>query len=234
MILIRKSDDRGHVDHGWLETWHTFSFADFYDPEHMGFGALRVLNQDRVQPGRGFGAHPHRDMEIVTWVLEGELQHRDSIGNGSIIRPGDAQFMSAGEGIVHSEFNPSSDDLVELLQMWLIPAQRGGKPRYEQRHFDPATLQGRLVPIVAGDGRDGALRIGQDVTLYAGKIGAGDHAEIDLAPSRLAWVHCARGSVALDDHRLGSGDGAGIVEESKIVLDGREDADVVVFDLPPE
>src|SRR5688572_6097738 len=206
MITVRRSAERGHANHGWLDTWHTFSFADYYDPEQMGFGPLRVINQDRVAPGQGFGAHPHREMEIVTWVLEGALQHRDSLGNGSAILPGDAQLMSAGTGIVHSEFNPSSEQELELLQMWVLPAHGGGTPRYEQRHFPRAERQGRFARIVAPDGSDGALRIGQDVTLYAGSFAPGESAELSLSPGRSAWIHLARGELSVNGIHLSPGD----------------------------
>ncbi len=234
MIRKRLSSERGHADHGWLDTWHTFSFADYHDSAHMGFSVLRVINQDRVKPGSGFGAHGHRDMEIVTWVLQGALEHRDDLGNGSVIRPGDAQLMSAGTGIVHSEFNPSSDEPLELLQMWVIPAKRGGAPRYEQRHFSLAERQGRLSRIVAPDGEAGALRIRQDVALYTGRLADGEAAELVLPPGRSAWLHVARGRLLMNDLAFEPGDGAGIEGERELVFQGKDDAELVLFDMPAD
>jgi redox-sensitive bicupin YhaK (pirin superfamily) len=234
MIRKRRSSDRGHAGHGWLDSWHTFSFADYHDPAHMGFSVLRVINQDRVKPGSGFGAHGHRDMEIVTWVIEGALEHRDDLGNGSVIRPGDAQLMSAGTGIVHSEFNPSEDEPLELLQMWVLPAKRGGAPRYEQRNFSLAERQGKLARIVAPDGEAGALRIRQDVALYAGRFAANESAELVLAPGRSAWLHVARGELLMNDVPFEAGDGAGIEGERSLVIQGKSEAELVLFDLPAE
>ncbi len=234
MITIRSSRARGHADHGWLDTYHTFSFADYYDPQQMGFGALRVLNQDRVAAGRGFGAHGHRDMEIVTYVLEGTLAHKDSLGNGSEMRPGEVQLMSAGTGVTHSEFNASRTEPLHFLQMWVLPRATGTAPRYEQKAFPAAERRGRLRLVVAPDGREGALTIGQDARLHAGLLAPGQTAELALSPERAAWVHVARGRVRLNDKELGPGDGAGIRAESLLRFEGLEDAEFVLWDLPAE
>jgi redox-sensitive bicupin YhaK (pirin superfamily) len=232
MITKRPSAARGHANHGWLDTFHTFSFADYHDPAWMGFSALRVLNQDVVAPGRGFGTHGHADMEIVTWVLEGALQHRDSMGNGSIIKPGDAQLMSAGTGVTHSEFNASTTGPAELLQMWVLPQRRGLTPRYDQKAFPDAELAGKLRLIASDDGRDGSLVIGQDVSLYAGRLGPGDTSTHRFAPGRRGWLHVARGSVRVDGETFGPGDGAAITNVEAVRLEGTDPADVVLFDLP--
>jgi redox-sensitive bicupin YhaK (pirin superfamily) len=232
MIVKRPARERGHAEHGWLDSWHTFSFADYHDPAHMGFRDLRVINDDRVAPGRGFGAHPHRDMEIVTVPLAGGLAHKDSMGNGSVIRPGDVQRMSAASGIVHSEFNDSPHDPVHFLQIWILPARRGGAPSYEQRHFPEAERRGRLRLVGAHDGREGAVTIHQDVDLYAGLLAAGEKATHRLAPGRHAWVQVARGAVTLNGERLEAGDGAAVTGESALALAGTEDpAEVLLFDL---
>jgi hypothetical protein len=232
MIIKRPSAERGHADHGWLDTFHTFSFADYHDPAWMGFSALRVLNQDVVAPGRGFGTHGHADMEIVTWVLAGALQHRDSMGNGSIIEPGEAQLMSAGTGVTHSELNASTTGPTELLQMWVLPERRRTVPRYDQKAFPDAELAGRLRLIVSDDGRDGSLVIGQDVSLHAGRLGPGDTATHAFAPGRRGWLHVARGRLRVGGDVFGPGDGAGIAGVEALKLEGIEPADVVVFDLP--
>src|SRR5512133_1742589 len=185
MLTLRKAEERGHADHGWLDTYHSFSFADYYDPEHMGYGPLRVINDDRVEPGRGFGTHPHRDMEIITYVLAGELAHKDSMGNGSVIRRGDVQRMSAGTGVMHSEFNASDKTPVHLLQIWIEPARRGVAPSYEQKHYTDAEKRGRLLPIVSGDGSDGSVTIHQDARVYAGIVNAGSVRHV-LAADRKA------------------------------------------------
>jgi redox-sensitive bicupin YhaK (pirin superfamily) len=231
MLRIRRSEERGHADHGWLDTYHTFSFADYFDEEHMSFGELRVLNQDRVRGGRGFGTHGHRDMEIVSVVLEGVLEHKDSMGNGSRMVPGDVQLMSAGTGVTHSEFNGSEKQPVHFLQMWVLPRTQGTKPRYEQKHFADEERRGRLKLVVAPDGRDGALTIAQDARLYLALLGAGERAEHALAPGRGAYVHVARGSVRLDGQRLGPGDGAAVEDARALALEGEEQADVVLWDL---
>ncbi len=231
MITIRPARERGHADHGWLSTYHTFSFADYYDPAYMGFRDLRVLNEDYVQPGRGFGTHPHRDMEIITCVLEGALQHRDSMGNGSIIRPGDVQRMSAGSGITHSEFNPSAEEPVHLLQIWLRPDTLGLTPEYEQRTFPDQEKKGRLRVIASRDGRDGSVRIHQDVHLYAAILRPGEEVASEIDPKRGAWLQVVRGSVALNTRRLRAGDGAAVDRESRLVLRGVEAAELLLFDL---
>jgi len=228
MIRIRKGKDRGHFDHGWLDTYHTFSFADYYDPEYMGFRALRVINEDRVHPGRGFGTHSHRDMEIVTYVLEGELQHRDNMGTGSIIRPGEVQRMSAGTGVLHSEVNPSRDQSVHLLQIWLLPDRRGLKPEYEQKAFPAEERAGRLRLVASPDGSDGSLTIHQDAKILAGTIR--DSVQYDLQPGRYAWLQVARGSLDLNGQTLNAGDGAAIENEPALTLRGK-DAEVLLFDL---
>ena len=228
MIQIRKAVDRGHFDHGWLDTYHTFSFADYYDPEFMGFRALRVINEDRVQPGRGFGTHSHRDMEIVTYVLEGELQHRDSMGTGSIIRPGEVQRMSAGTGVLHSEVNPSRDRSVHLLQIWLLPDRRGLKPEYEQKTFPAEERADRLRLVASHDGSDGSLTIHQDAKILAGTIR--DSVQYDLQPGRYAWLQVARGGLDLNGQTLNAGDGAAIENEPTLTLRGK-DAEVLLFDL---
>ena len=228
MIQIRKADNRGHFDHGWLDTYHTFSFADYYDPEFMGFRALRVINEDRVQPGRGFGTHSHRDMEIVTYVLEGELQHRDSMGTGSIIRPGEVQRMSAGTGVLHSEVNPSRDRSVHLLQIWLLPDRRGLKPEYEQKTFPAEERADRLRLVASHDGSDGSLTIHQDAKILAGTIR--DSVQYELQPGRYAWLQVARGSLDLNGQTLNAGDGAAIENEPTLTLRGK-DAEVLLFDL---
>jgi len=228
MIQIRKAEDRGHFDHGWLDTYHTFSFADYYDPEYMGFRALRVINEDRVQAGRGFGTHSHRDMEIVTYVLEGELQHRDNMGTGSIIRPGEVQRMSAGTGVLHSEVNPSRDQSVHLLQIWLLPDRRGLKPEYEQKAFPAEERAGRLRLVASPDGSDGSLTIHQDAKILTGTIR--DSVQYDLQPGRYAWLQVARGSLDLNGQTLNAGDGAAIENEPALTLRGK-DAEVLLFDL---
>ena len=195
---IRRAGDRGYADHGWLRSFHTFSFADYYDPEHMGYRTLRVINDDRVSPGRGFGTHSHRDMEIISYVLEGALEHKDSMGTSSIIRPGDVQRMSAGTGVTHSEFNASRDELVHFLQIWLLPARPGGKPGYEQKAFPEEERKGKLRLVASPDGRDGSVTIQQDVELYAARLCTGEALRHPLAAGRHAWVHVARGSVELN------------------------------------
>jgi redox-sensitive bicupin YhaK (pirin superfamily) len=230
-MVIRRADDRGHADHGWLDSRHTFSFADYHDPAHMGFRSLRVINEDMVQPGKGFGTHSHRDMEIISYVLDGELAHKDSMGNHGIIRPGDVQRMSAGTGVQHSEFNASKDRLVHFLQIWIMPAKTGIAPGYEQKAFPPAERSGRLRLIASADGRDGSVTIHQDADLYAGILGADQAAALELRPGRGAWVHVARGAVAVGDQSLGAGDAAAIEQPGAIELVGRDSAEILVFDL---
>ena len=231
MMTLRRAADRGHANHGWLDTHHTFSFADYYDPEHMGFRALRVINEDRVAPGQGFGTHPHRDMEIISYVLEGGLQHRDSMGTGSIIRPGEVQRMSAGTGVLHSEYNASKQELVHFLQIWLLPSQRGLAPSYEQKAFDPREQAGQFRLIASPDGRDGSVTLHTDAALYAGRFDRGARGEFALAPGRHAWVHVARGSVRLNGQQLGAGDGAALSDEAAVRLEGVEASEVLLFDL---
>jgi quercetin 2,3-dioxygenase len=231
MIMIRKSQERGHFDHGWLNTYFTFSFADYYDPQHVHFRTLRVLNDDRVAAGAGFPEHPHRDMEIVTYVLDGALEHRDSMGNGSLIRPGDLQYMSAGSGVTHSEFNASKTEPVHLLQIWMFPEKKGMKPAYDQKNFPREDKQGKLRLVASPDGREGSVTIRQDNELYATVLGAGESVRHELKPERHAFVQVARGSVKLNGTKLVEGDGAAISEEKAVELTGVKDAEVLLFDL---
>jgi redox-sensitive bicupin YhaK (pirin superfamily) len=231
MIRIRRSQDRGRAEHGWLSSRHTFSFADYHDPAHMGFRDLRVINEDRVQPGQGFGTHAHRDMEILTWVLEGALEHRDSLGNGSVIRPGDAQRMSAGTGVTHSEYNPSADALVHFLQIWILPARRGIPPSYEQQHFPEAERRNVLRRVASPDARDGSVRLHQDAAVHAALLDPGKSVRHGLGPGRHAWLQVARGAVDLGAERLAAGDGAAISEETAVAITAREPSEVVLFDL---
>jgi redox-sensitive bicupin YhaK (pirin superfamily) len=231
MITVRKSGDRGYADHGWLRSFHTFSFADYQDPRHMGFGALRVINEDRVQPGNGFGAHGHRDMEIISYVLEGALEHKDSMGNGSVIRPGDVQRMSAGRGVMHSEFNPSDRELVHFLQIWIEPNVRGISPGYEERRFDAATKRGALKLIASPDGRLGSVTIHQDASIYAALLDGTERAAHPLAAGRRAYVHVARGSVTVNGQPLEAGDALKATDTSEVVLENGKQAEVLLFDL---
>jgi quercetin 2,3-dioxygenase len=231
MIRTRKSQDRGHADHGWLNTYHTFSFADYYDPSHMGFRALRVINEDRVQPGQGFGTHGHRDMEIVTYVLEGALEHRDSMGNGSVLRPGELQRMSAGTGIRHSEFNPSSTELVHFYQIWLLPKQNGLSPSYEQRQFSDEEKQDKFRLVASPTGRDGSLTIQQDASILLATLEPAQQIQQSLMPGRHGWLQVLRGSVNLVGEALTAGDGAAISEESEFLLTASSPADLMLFDL---
>lgn len=231
MIAVRKADDRGHANHGWLDSFHTFSFADYYDPREMGFGTLRVINEDRVAPGMGFGTHPHRDMEIISYVLEGALEHRDSMGTGSVIKPGDVQRMSAGTGVTHSEYNHSPKDLVHFLQIWIEPKARGIPPSYEQKNFPAEDKQGRLRLVASPDGRDGSVRIHQDAWMYAGLLGEGDTVEQPVDPSHRAYVHVARGEVEVNGRKLGAGDGLKVVAETSLKLTNAKNAEVIVFDM---
>jgi quercetin 2,3-dioxygenase len=230
-IIRRNASDRGHADHGWLDTWHTFSFASYYDPKHMGFRALRVINEDRIAPGRGFGAHPHEDMEIITYILDGALQHRDSLGTGSVIRPGDAQRMSAGAGIVHSEFNASATEPVHLLQIWIEPDRNGVEPSYAQRQFPIAQERNRWHTLVSNDGRDGSLTMNADAVFRAGRWGSGARGSIAVARDRHAWVHVARGDVTIGDLRLRDGDAIGVSGEASLDLTAAADSELVWFDL---
>jgi redox-sensitive bicupin YhaK (pirin superfamily) len=233
MLTIRAASERGHAVHGWLDSHHTFSFADYYDPAHMGFRALRVINEDRVAPGQGFGTHSHRDMEIISYVLTGALAHKDSIGTGSQIVPGDVQRMSAGTGVAHSEFNASKSEGVHFLQIWLLPGQRGIEPSYEQQAFSTADKRGRLRVVAAPDARDGSLTIHTDAVVHAGLFAAGESASLPLGPGRHAWVHVARGRVRVNGRELGAGDGAALSNEAAVQLDGVDggDGEVLVFDL---
>ena len=231
MIQIRRNNERGHADHGWLDTRHTFSFADYYDPAAMGFRALRVINEDRVAPAQGFGTHGHRDMEILSYVLDGGLAHKDSTGGGGVIRPGDVQRMSAGTGVMHSEFNPSRTDPVHFLQIWLVPDRRGITPGYEQKHFSPEQRQGQLRLIASPDAAGGSLKIHQDARVYTTLLGKGDSVTHALAAGRHAWVQVARGKVRLGDVTLSAGDGAAISEESSLRLTADEPSEVLLFDL---
>jgi redox-sensitive bicupin YhaK (pirin superfamily) len=231
MIELRKSCERGHVNHGWLDSFHSFSFADYYDPQHVQFGALRVINEDRIEAAGGFGMHGHRDMEIITYLLAGRLEHKDSIGNGSVIHPGDVQRMSAGRGVMHSEFNPSKTEPAHLLQIWLLPDVTGIEPGYEQKHFDSASKRGQLRLIASRDGRDGSLRIHQDAALYAALLDGPDAVVHRLAADRKAYVHIARGQVAVDGQLLEAGDAAKIDAIGEVRLDHAVGAEVLLFDL---
>jgi len=231
MIQLRPGSERGHARHGWLDSRHTFSFAEYHDPRYMGFRSLRVINEDRVQPAQGFGTHGHRDMEIVTYVLEGALEHRDSLGTGSVIRPGDVQRMSAGTGIQHSEFNASRDELVHFLQIWILPDTVALEPSYEQKHFAADAARNRLQLVGSHDGREDSVAIHQDVSLYVARLDAGAKLRHAIAPGRHAWVQVARGSVRLGDAALRAGDGAALSGEPALELGADAPAEVLVFDL---
>jgi len=234
MMTIRSGRERGHAEHGWLDSHHTFSFADYYDPAHMGFRALRVINEDRVAPGKGFGTHPHRDMEIISYVLDGALEHKDSMGTGSIIKPGDVQRMSAGSGVLHSEFNASKKEQVHFLQIWIVPDERGIAPSYEQRTYSESEKRGRLRVVASPDGRDGSVTLHADAVLRAGIFGAGESAELTLAEGRHAWVHVARGTVRVNGKELSAGDGAALTRETALRIEGangESTGEVLVFDL---
>jgi len=231
MITIRKSNDRGHAKHGWLDSRFTFSFAEYFDPKHVQFRTLRVMNDDRVAGGGGFPTHPHRDMEIVTYVLEGALAHKDSMGNGSTIKPGDVQYMSAGTGVAHSEFNASETEPVHLYQIWMFPDRNGYKPAYDQKYFSTEEKRGKLRLLVSRDGRNGSVKIRQDNDLYATVLSAGERVQHELKPERLAYVQVARGSVTLNGKKLDTGDGAAISEEKSVELTGVDEAEVLLFDL---
>jgi redox-sensitive bicupin YhaK (pirin superfamily) len=231
MIVVRKSAERGRANHGWLDSRHTFSFADYYDPKHMGFRALRVINEDRVNPGQGFGTHAHRDMEIISYVLEGQLAHRDSMGTGSVIRPGDVQRMSAGTGVRHSEMNPSATAGVHFFQIWILPERQGIEPSYQQKAFEDAEKRGRFRLVAAGDGRDGAITVHQDVDLYAGLFDGGDRASVSLRPGRHAWIQVARGEITVNGQVLDAGDGAAVSDETALAIVVSAPAEVLLFDL---
>ena len=231
MINIRKSEDRGHFDLGWLDTYHTFSFDQYYDPAHTHFRSLRVINEDRVQPSNGFPTHSHRDMEILTYILSGKLEHRDSMGNGSVIRPGDVQRMSAGSGVSHSEFNPSVTEAVHLLQIWILPERHGLAPSYEEKHFGDEERRGRLRLIAAPDGREGAVTIHQDVQVYTAILEAGQTVVHSLNENRHAWLQVARGQITLNEIELKQGDGARVDLENELRIATHDQAEVLLFDL---
>ncbi len=240
MITLRKSAERGYADHGWLKSFHSFSFADYYDPRHMGVGNLRVINEDRIAAGTGFGTHGHRDMEIVSYVLDGALAHKDSMGNGEagganagVIRPGDVQRMSAGMGVRHSEFNHAQDSATHFLQIWILPEKNGIEPGYEQKHFSAENKRGRLVTVAARDGREGAVTIHADAAIHAGLFDGDERAELALNPRRITYVHVVRGALRVNDRALKAGDAARLEQEEQLVLEGGEDAEVLVFDLAP-
>ena len=232
MITIRPASERGTANFGWLDSKHSFSFGNYYDPNHMGFGSLRVINEDKVAPGKGFGTHPHRDMEIISYVLEGSLEHKDSIGNGSIIRPGDVQRMSAGTGILHSEFNASKIDPVHFLQIWILPDKQRLQPSYEQKHFSTADKQGKLRLVASPQGRDNSVTIHQNVNLYVTSLQDGEKVSHTIDKNHLVWVQVAKGAVLLNDQNLYAGDGAAIYQEIEITLTSTADnAEVLVFDM---
>lgn len=232
MIRVRHAGERGHFDHGWLDTYHTFSFAGYYDPAQMGFRVLRVINEDSVRPGHGFPTHPHRDMEILTYIVAGALEHKDSMGNGSIIRPGDAQRMSAGTGVLHSEFNPSREEAVHFLQIWLLPERKGIKPSYEQKSFAAEARRGRLCLLASHDAREGSIHIQQSVDLYASILDAGGAVEHNLGVDRHAWVQVVKGSVTLNGTDLSAGDGAAVSGDRRLSLRAPDPAEFLLFDLP--
>jgi hypothetical protein len=231
MITLRPANARGHFNHGWLNTYHTFSFAEYHDPEHMGFRTLRVINEDTVAPGRGFGTHGHRDMEIVSYVLDGALEHKDSMGSGGVLRPGDVQRMSAGTGVMHSEFNHSREDAVHFLQIWIQPASRGVTPRYDDKTFPVRDKRGELVLIVSPDGEERSLTIHQDVKVYASLLGPDQRTSYALESNRHAWLQVARGRLRLNGRELEKGDGASISNEELLELEGQEESEFLLFDL---
>ena len=234
MIEVRLAKQRGAAEHGWLSARHTFSFGQYYDPEQLGFSDLLVINDDRVQPARGFGMHGHRDMEIFTYILEGALEHKDSMGTGAVIRPGDVQMMSAGSGIQHSEFNHSAQELVHLLQIWIIPNRKSVKPRYQQVHFPESEKRGQLRLIISPEGVEGSLSVYQDVRVYAGLFKGNEHSTLSLAPNRYAYIHVAYGSVEVNGIRLNAGDGARVRNETELHFSQGDQAEVLVFDLRPQ
>jgi quercetin 2,3-dioxygenase len=232
MLILRKSEDRGYASHGWLESYHSFSFADYYDPAYMGFGPLRVINDDWIAAGMGFGTHGHSDMEIITYVLEGEIAHKDSMGNGSTIRPGDVQRMSAGSGVRHSEFNPSNENKTHLLQIWIQPAVKGGAPGYEEKNFSREEKLGRLRLVASSDGENGAVKIQQDAQLYVGLFDGEQEASLVLQKNRLAYVHLASGQLTVNNIVLRAGDALMVQDEELLMLTHGVHAEVLVFDLP--
>jgi redox-sensitive bicupin YhaK (pirin superfamily) len=231
VIQVRSAESRGRTDWGWLDSRHSFSFGEYYDPNHMGFSSLRVINDDRVRPGAGFGTHGHRDMEILSYVLEGALEHKDSSGGGGVIRPGEIQFMRAGTGVTHSEYNASKTEPVHFLQVWIVPDTRGLAPAYGQLAFDREAASNGLVLLASRDGREGSIHVHQDVDLWVTRLGAGERRELGLRPGRQAWVHVARGSGSLNGAALGEGDGAAVRAEQTLALVGDDDAEVLIFDL---
>jgi quercetin 2,3-dioxygenase len=233
-MTLRPAADRGHANHGWLDSHHTFSFADYHDPEHMGFRNLRVINEDRVAPGQGFGSHPHRDMEIVSYVLDGSIAHKDSMGTGSTIKPGDVQRMTAGRGVVHSEFNASSSEAAHFLQIWILPGKPGLDPGYEQKTFAGTTKRGALKLVASPDGADGSVTLHADARLYAGFFKEGEKTSLPLAKGRNAWVQVARGTLRCNGQMMKAGDGAALSSEAQVTIEGTtsDDAEVLVFDLP--
>lgn len=231
MITIRKAEERGHANHGWLNTYHTFSFANYYDPDYSGFRSLRVINEDRVSPGAGFGKHGHQDMEIITYVLEGNLEHQDSLGNGSLIQPGEVQRMSAGTGILHSEFNPSQTDPAHFLQIWILPNKKGASPSYEQHDFKLVQTPGTLQLIASSDGRKGSLTVHQDMSFWAGILPTGESISYSLQPQRNAWIQVAKGEITLNGISLNTSDGAAISDEIDILVEAKKDAEILLFDL---
>ena len=231
MIVQRRSGDRGHANHGWLDTYHTFSFASYYDARAMGFRDLRVINEDRVAPGQGFGTHPHRDMEIITYVLSGALEHKDSMGNGEVLRPGEFQHMSAGTGIQHSEFNPSSSEPVHLYQIWILPKSRGIEPTYSQKSFPESERLNRLRLVASPDAAEGSLKIHQEARIYLATLEADRTVEHSFALDRYGWLQVLRGSVRLNDNTLHTGDGASITDERMVTIQGVEPAEIMLFDL---
>jgi quercetin 2,3-dioxygenase len=231
MLTLRRSNERGHVNHGWLDSHHTFSFGDYYDGAHMGFRGLRVLNEDRVEPGHGFPRHPHRDMEILSYVLAGGLEHRDSMGNGSVIRPGDVQRMSAGTGVTHSEKNASSDEPVHFLQIWMIPSARGLAPSYEQKAFGEVDKRGRLRLVASPDGRDGSVTLHCDIALYASLLDSGQQVALALVKGRHGFIHVARGRARVQGQELSAGDAVAISDETSVTLEGLDHAEILAFDL---
>lgn len=232
MLELRKSAERGHANHGWLDSYHSFSFADYYDPSHMGFGPLRVINDDRIDAGAGFGTHGHRDMEIITYMLDGALEHKDSMGTGSVIRPGDVQRMSAGNGVQHSEFNHSKEHGAHLLQIWIQPDVTGIAPSYEEKNFVRSEKEGQLRLVASPDGSNGSVRMHQDARVYAGLFESGQRADLPLAADRLAYVHMARGSALVNGQKLDAGDALKISHETALRIEHGEQAEVLVFDLP--
>jgi redox-sensitive bicupin YhaK (pirin superfamily) len=232
MIHVRKAADRGHADHGWLDTYHTFSFARYYDPRHMGFRGLRVMNEDRVAPGRGFGMHAHDNMEILTYVLSGALEHKDSLGNGEVLRPGEFQRMTAGTGIRHSEFNPSDSEPVHLYQIWIEPNRQGLTPSYEQKAFPADDAHGRLRLVASPEASDGSVKIHQDARVYLSQLDAGSQVTLDLLPGRHAWLQTLRGAVTLNGTSLDTSDGAAVTDETSLQIAAISDAEILLFDLP--